>query len=104
MEATAGIEPAIGVLQTPALTTWPRRQIKMERKTRFELATFSLANRNRPVQHRSSISTPDDNTRKSGSLISRWMLVASGGPNKTVAELQRKMSADQRPRARPLRF
>ena len=24
-EATAGIEPAIGVLQTPALTTWPRR-------------------------------------------------------------------------------
>jgi hypothetical protein len=25
MEATAGFEPAIGVLQTPALTTWPRR-------------------------------------------------------------------------------
>ena len=28
VEATAGIEPAIGVLQTPALTTWPRRPIK----------------------------------------------------------------------------
>ena len=28
LEATAGIEPAIGVLQTPALTTWPRRQKK----------------------------------------------------------------------------
>ena len=25
MEATTGIEPVIGVLQTPALTTWPRR-------------------------------------------------------------------------------
>jgi hypothetical protein len=25
LEATAGFEPAIGVLQTPALTTWPRR-------------------------------------------------------------------------------
>ena|SRR5579859_1340590 len=25
MEATVGIEPTIGVLQTPALTTWPRR-------------------------------------------------------------------------------
>ncbi len=25
MKATAGFEPAIGVLQTPALTTWPRR-------------------------------------------------------------------------------
>jgi hypothetical protein len=27
LEATAGIEPAIGVLQTPALTTWPRRLV-----------------------------------------------------------------------------
>ena len=26
-EATVGIEPTIGVLQTPALTTWPRRLI-----------------------------------------------------------------------------
>ncbi len=26
MEATTGIEPVIGVLQTPALTTWPRRR------------------------------------------------------------------------------
>ena len=25
LEATVGIEPTIGVLQTPALTTWPRR-------------------------------------------------------------------------------
>ena len=25
MEATSGFEPLIGVLQTPALTTWPRR-------------------------------------------------------------------------------
>src|SRR4030066_319046 len=25
LEATAGLEPAIGVLQTPALTSWPRR-------------------------------------------------------------------------------
>src|SRR5438477_2951987 len=32
-EATAGIEPAIGVLQTPALTTWPRRpENKMVRR------------------------------------------------------------------------
>ncbi len=45
MEATVGIEPTIGVLQTPALTTWPRRHKKMERKTRFELATPSLARR-----------------------------------------------------------
>src|SRR5947209_897988 len=28
LEATVGIEPTIGVLQTPALTTWPRRQKK----------------------------------------------------------------------------
>ena len=26
-EATVGIEPTIGVLQTPALTTWPRRPV-----------------------------------------------------------------------------
>ena len=26
LEATTGFEPVIGVLQTPALTTWPRRQ------------------------------------------------------------------------------
>ena len=44
MEATSGFEPLIGVLQTPALTTWPRRPTR-ERKTRFELATFSLARR-----------------------------------------------------------
>ena len=25
LEATVGIEPTVGVLQTPALTTWPRR-------------------------------------------------------------------------------
>ena len=45
LEATVGIEPTIGVLQTPALTTWSRRHKKMERKTRFELATPSLARR-----------------------------------------------------------
>src|SRR5579864_1011530 len=28
LEATVGIEPTIGVLQTPALTTWPRRHKK----------------------------------------------------------------------------
>ena len=28
LEATAGFEPAIGVLQTPALATWLRRQEK----------------------------------------------------------------------------
>ncbi|GEM_PF-6591710 len=26
LEATSGFEPLIGILQTPALTTWPRRQ------------------------------------------------------------------------------
>ena len=46
MEATGGFEPPIGVLQTPALTTWPRRPgKKMERKTGFEPATSSLARR-----------------------------------------------------------
>jgi hypothetical protein len=35
----------IGVLQTPALTTWLRRLKILERKTRFELATSSLARR-----------------------------------------------------------
>lgn len=29
LEATVGIEPTIGVLQTPALTTWPRRHKKI---------------------------------------------------------------------------
>ena len=28
-EATGGFEPPIGVLQTPALTTWPRRREDM---------------------------------------------------------------------------
>jgi hypothetical protein len=32
-------------LQTPALTTWQRRHELLERKTRFELATSSLARR-----------------------------------------------------------
>ena len=42
-EATTGFEPVIRVLQTLALTTWPRR--RMERETGFEPATFSLARR-----------------------------------------------------------
>ena len=46
----ADLNRCIGVLQTPALTSWLRRyncanktSISMERKTRFELATSSLA-------------------------------------------------------------
>ncbi len=42
-EATGGFEPPIRVLQTLALTTWPRRHL--ERETGFEPATFSLARR-----------------------------------------------------------
>ena len=33
MEATAGFEPVMGVLQTPALTTWLRRLDKEGRLT-----------------------------------------------------------------------
>src|SRR5689334_14501121 len=29
LEATGGFEPPIGVLQTPALTTWPRRRAEI---------------------------------------------------------------------------
>src|SRR5258708_17047297 len=43
LEATTGFEPVIRVLQTLALTTWPRR--RLERETGFEPATFSLARR-----------------------------------------------------------
>ena len=54
-EATGGFEPPIRVLQTLALTTWPRR--RLERETGFEPATFSLARRcstPEPLPHDSS--------------------------------------------------
>jgi hypothetical protein len=35
LEATVGIEPTIGVLQTPALTTWPRRQKTWSRRQKY---------------------------------------------------------------------
>ena len=60
LEATSGFEPLIGVLQTPALATWPRRPV-LERKTRFELATLSLARRcstTEPLPHRYAIVMP----------------------------------------------
>lgn len=50
-EATIGFEPMVRVLQTLALSTWPRRHdpysgvLKKERATRLELVTFSLARR-----------------------------------------------------------
>ena len=48
-KAASGLEPLIGVLQTPALTSWLRRHRSpmgiMERKTGFEPATSSLARR-----------------------------------------------------------
>jgi hypothetical protein len=71
-EATVGLEPTVGVLQTPALTTWLRRPIKCgslahgqgtgpERKTRFELATLSLARRcstTEPLPHVGGLDPP----------------------------------------------
>jgi hypothetical protein len=32
LEATGGFEPPMGVLQTPALTTWPRRPVMVPRR------------------------------------------------------------------------
>jgi hypothetical protein len=43
MEAATGFEPVIKVLQTFALPLGYAAKIKMERKTRFELATPTLA-------------------------------------------------------------
>ncbi len=54
MEATSGFEPLNGGFADPCLTTWLRRRFRplpdglvriLERKTRFELATSSLARR-----------------------------------------------------------
>ena len=46
MRRRADSNRRIGVLQTPALTTWPRRQYhSVERKKGFEPSTFSLARR-----------------------------------------------------------
>lgn len=68
-EVTAGIEPAIELLQSPALTTWLRHQTRhgmephecphgRERKTGVEPATFSLARRRAttaPLPHKAQI-------------------------------------------------
>ena len=42
MEVAVGIEPTSKSFAGPGLTTWLRHQ-KMERETRFELATSTLA-------------------------------------------------------------
>ena len=49
LEATTGFEPVMGVLQTPALTTWPRRRgaedeirtrdLLLGKETRYRCAT-----------------------------------------------------------------
>ncbi len=43
MEVAVGIEPTNKSFAGPGLTTWLRHQKEMERETRFELATSTLA-------------------------------------------------------------
>ena len=43
MEVAVGIEPTNKSFADSGLTTWLRHQKKMERETRFELATSTLA-------------------------------------------------------------
>ena len=43
MEVAVGIEPTNKSFAGPGLTTWLRHRKKMERETRFELATSTLA-------------------------------------------------------------
>src|SRR5215472_6553347 len=72
-EATTGFEPVIGVLQTPALplghvagaVTWP----VAERKTRFELATPSLARRCSTAELLPRLDPTHAPTRLAGHLV-----------------------------------
>lgn len=83
LEATGGFEPPIGVLQTPALTTWLRRQIQ-DFGAEEEIRTPTALRPQRPQRCVSTNSTTSasapsesaENERVSGCRLSSPIIIA----------------------------